>query len=33
MPSIRNSDKARFMQAIASSRVGWWTISLPIIES
>ena len=23
----------RIMQAMASARVGWWTISLPIIES
>ncbi len=33
MPSTRSSFKARDMQSIASRRVGWWTISLPIIES
>jgi len=31
--SMCNSLKARFMQAMASCRVGWWTISLPINES
>ena len=33
IPSIRNSRNARCMVRIASSRVAWWTISLPIIES
>mgnify|MGYP003351896422 CR=1 FL=1 len=33
MPSIRNSLSARCMAAIASSRVGRYTSSLPIIES
>ena len=33
MPSIRNSSRARFMQRMASARVGRWTISLPISES
>jgi hypothetical protein len=33
MPSIRNSRRARFIEAMAYARVGWWTSSLPIIES
>ena len=32
-PSMCSSASARFMQAMASARVGWWTSSLPIIES
>ena len=33
MPSMRSSASARCMQAMASARVAWWTMSLPIIES
>ena len=33
MPWIRSSRSARCVQRMASSRVSWWTISFPIIES